>query len=77
MELFSPGHLIVLLVIVGFLFFGWKQLPDMARSAGRSMRIFRTEIKGVGDELKATTADVRDAAASAKPEATSGMDERY
>jgi sec-independent protein translocase protein TatA len=59
MELFSPGHLIVLLVIVGVLFFGWKQLPDMARSAGRSLRIFRTEIKGMTDDVKATTADVR------------------
>ena len=61
MELFSPGHLIVLLVIVGVLFFGWKQLPDMARSAGKSLRIFRTEIKGMSDEAKATTADVRGA----------------
>jgi sec-independent protein translocase protein TatA len=57
-ELFSPGHLIVLLVIVGILFFGWKQLPDMAQSAGRSLRVFRTEIKGMNDDVKAaTTAD--------------------
>lgn len=64
MELFSPGHLIVLLVIVGVLFFGWKQLPDMARSAGRSMRIFRTEIKGMSEDVKATVADVHDAGQS-------------
>jgi sec-independent protein translocase protein TatA len=63
-ELFSPGHLIVLLVIVGVLFFGWKQLPDMARSAGKSLRIFRTEIKGMSDEAKAATADVRGAGQS-------------
>jgi sec-independent protein translocase protein TatA len=49
-ELFSPGHLIVLLIVVAVLFFGWKQLPDMARSAGRSLRVFRTEIKGMGDD---------------------------
>ena len=47
---FTPGHLIVLAIVAGLLFFGWKQLPDMARSAGRSLRIFRTEIKGLADD---------------------------
>jgi sec-independent protein translocase protein TatA len=47
---FSPGHLLVLAIVAGILFFGWKQLPDMARSAGRSLRIFRTEIKGLADD---------------------------
>ena len=50
LPLFSPGHLIPLLIIAGLVFFGWKQLPDMARSAGRSLRIFRTEIKGLADD---------------------------
>jgi sec-independent protein translocase protein TatA len=53
MELFSPGHLIVLAIIVAVLFFGWKQLPDMARSVGRSLRIFKTEIKGMTEDDKA------------------------
>ena len=52
MELFSPGHFIPLLVIVAILFFGWKQLPDMSRSLGRSLRIFKTEIKGMGQDDK-------------------------
>ena len=52
MELFSPGHLLVLGIIVLVLFFGWKQLPDMARSLGRSLRIFKTEIKGMGEDDK-------------------------
>lgn len=50
MELLSPGHLIPLLIIAALLFFGWKQLPDMARSAGKSLRVFRTEIKGLADD---------------------------
>lgn len=50
MELFSPGHLIVLAIVVAVLFFGWKQLPDMSRSLGRSLRIFRTEIKGMSQD---------------------------
>jgi sec-independent protein translocase protein TatA len=50
MEFFSPGHLIILAIVVAVLFFGWKQLPDMARSLGRSLRIFKTEIKGMSED---------------------------
>jgi sec-independent protein translocase protein TatA len=64
MELFSPGHLIPLLIIALVLFFGWKQLPDMARSLGRSLRIFKTEIKGMGEDDA-----VRDAAKDKQPPA--------
>ncbi|HEX3335720.1 MAG TPA: Sec-independent protein translocase subunit TatA [Jatrophihabitans sp.] len=63
MELFSPGHLIVLAIVVAVLFFGWKQLPDMARSLGRSLRIFKTEIKGMSEDDKAREA------AKAEPQA--------
>jgi sec-independent protein translocase protein TatA len=52
MELFTPGHLLVLAIVIAVLFFGWKQLPDMARSAGRSLRIFKTEIKGMTEDDK-------------------------
>lgn len=64
MELFAPGHLIPLLIIALVLFFGWKQLPDMARSLGRSLRIFKTEIKGMGEDDAA-----RDAAKDKQPPA--------
>ena len=50
MEILSPGHLIPLLIIAAVLFFGWKQLPDMARSVGKSLRIFKTEMKGMSDD---------------------------
>ncbi len=56
MELLSPGHLIPLLIIVAVLFFGWKQLPDMSRSVGRSLRIFKTEMKGLGEDEEARSA---------------------
>jgi sec-independent protein translocase protein TatA len=56
MELFTPGHLLVLAIVVAVLFFGWKQLPDMARSLGRSLRIFKTEIKGMTEDDKAREA---------------------
>ena len=59
MELFTPGHLLVLAIVALVLFFGWKQLPDMARSLGRSLRIFKTEIKGMSqdDKERATAAE--------------------
>jgi sec-independent protein translocase protein TatA len=57
MEIFSFWHLIILAIVVLVLFFGWKQLPDMSRSLGRSLRIFKTEIKGMSQDDK-----VRDSA---------------
>jgi sec-independent protein translocase protein TatA len=37
-------HLIILVAVV-VLLFGAKRLPDAARSLGKSMRIFKSEIK--------------------------------
>jgi sec-independent protein translocase protein TatA len=67
MELFTPGHLLVLAIVVAVLFFGWKQLPDMARSLGRSLRIFKTEIKGMSEDDKAREAAKADPPAIAAP----------
>jgi sec-independent protein translocase protein TatA len=53
MEFFTPGHLVVLAIVALVLFFGWKQLPEMSRSLGRSLRIFKTEIKGMTEDDKA------------------------
>jgi sec-independent protein translocase protein TatA len=69
MEFFSPGHLIVLAIVVAVLFFGWKQLPDMARSLGRSLRIFKTEIKGMSEDDKAREAAKSEPAALEAPPA--------
>ena len=45
----------IALVIVGFLIFGAKRMPDAARGLGRSLRIFKAETKGLltDDEQKA------------------------
>jgi sec-independent protein translocase protein TatA len=48
----SPWHWAVVAIVAFVLFFGWKQLPDMARSLGRSLRIFKTEIKGMSEDDK-------------------------
>jgi sec-independent protein translocase protein TatA len=69
-EVFSPGHLIPLLIVAALIFFGWKQLPDMARSAGKSLRVFRTEVKGLtDDDATRATRSALDVSASDLPSA--------
>ena len=49
----QPVHWIFLVILAGLLFGGYKKLPEMARSAGRSMRVFKTELKGLEDDDQA------------------------
>ena len=44
-----PWHIIVLVVVV-FVLFGYKKLPDATRSLGRSLRILKTEVKSLHDD---------------------------
>jgi len=44
MNLEKPWHILVL-IIVAVVLFGSKRLPDSARSPGRSLRIFKSEMK--------------------------------
>lgn len=48
MDIGWPEILIIAVVIL--VLFGSKKLPDAARSLGRSMRILKTEVKGMHDE---------------------------
>ena len=43
----GPTEIIIIAVLV-ILIFGWKRLPDAARSLGRSARVFKSEV----DEMK-------------------------
>jgi TatA/E family protein of Tat protein translocase len=50
----QPSHILILLIVVVVLF-GAKRLPDSARSLGKSIRIFKSEMKDMkndGDEKK-------------------------
>lgn len=38
------------LIILGFLLFGAKKMPEAARGLGRSLRIFKSEIKAMDDD---------------------------
>ncbi len=60
MGLDAPSHWVILLIVVVALF-GYKKLPDITRSVGRSLRIFKTEMKGMTDDDA-----VRDSAESPK-----------
>lgn len=69
----SVWHLLIVAVVFLALF-GYKKLPDAARSVGRSMRIFRAEMHQMRDE---GTGEPGTSGASAPPprpaEAPSGM----
>ena len=50
----EPSHILILLIVVVVLF-GAKRLPDSARSLGKSLRIFKGEMKEMkkdGEEKK-------------------------
>jgi sec-independent protein translocase protein TatA len=41
---------IILIILAILLLFGYKKLPDASRSLGRSLRIFKGEMKGMKDD---------------------------
>jgi sec-independent protein translocase protein TatA len=44
-----PAQLLILLAII-LVLFGGKKLPEAARGLGRSLRIFKSEVKEMQDE---------------------------
>lgn len=50
----SPWHWAIVIAVF-VLLFGAKKLPDAARSLGKSMRIFKSEIKEMQAESKSDT----------------------
>lgn len=65
-EALTPGHLVIILIAV-VLLAGYRKLPDAARSIGRSLRIFRGELRAP-DDPPSTSAEQH----STAPPATSG-----
>ena len=58
------GREIVILLIVVLVLFGAKRLPDSARSLGRSMRIFKSEMKDMKNDEKNENKDDTDGSAA-------------
>jgi sec-independent protein translocase protein TatA len=67
MDLGWPELLIIAVVVV--LLFGSKKLPDVTRSIGKSMRILKTEIKGLHDDQPAAPTQPTAGAPTALPPA--------
>ena len=51
------GPEVILLLLVVVLIFGAKRLPDAARGLGRSLRILKSEARGLTDDTKTTSTD--------------------
>lgn len=47
----SPWHWAILLIVVTVLF-GAKRLPDAARSLGKSLRIFKSEVRELQNDSR-------------------------
>jgi sec-independent protein translocase protein TatA len=53
-SLFDGPHLLIVLLVI-LVLFGGKKLPEAARGLGRSLRIFKSEVKPMKDDDDAGT----------------------
>jgi sec-independent protein translocase protein TatA len=67
---------IAIIALIIFALFGYKKLPDAARSLGRSMRVFKAETRGLKEddvrgkaEARTSRGPLGDTPAPAAPEA--------
>ena len=51
MNALTPGHLAIIAVLV-IVLFGAKRLPDAARSLGKSLRVFKAEVRELNSDNK-------------------------
>lgn len=66
-DLFEGWHIVLLLVVV-VLLFGSRRLPEGARALGRSLRIFKAEVRGLHeDEVAAPGAVVASVPVAGEP----------
>lgn len=56
-NLFDQPFALVIIVLLVVVLFGAKRLPDAARQVGRSMRIFKSEVKEMKNDGKDGTGD--------------------
>ena len=66
------GWPLVIIILAIIILVGWKRLPDAARSVGRSMRIFKSEVeqmtnKDDDEKPSAASTDTVDGHAGARP----------
>lgn len=66
MNALKPWHIIVLLVVI-ILLFGANRLPDLARSLGQSLKIFKSEVKDLTADDKPAAPPVPGAPSAPQP----------
>ncbi|MBR7742303.1 Sec-independent protein translocase subunit TatA [Phycicoccus sp. BSK3Z-2] len=52
----GPTEIIIIAVLI-IVIFGWKRLPDAARSIGRSARVFKSEVDEMKRDSEASKSD--------------------
>jgi len=62
-------HLLILILVV-LLIFGAPKLPGLARSLGQSMRIFRSEVKAMKDDVGSDVEQDADSSATRSTKAS-------
>jgi len=50
----GPPEILLVLGVV-LLLFGGKKLPELARGSGKALRIFKSEVKAIGDDEEASS----------------------
>ena len=61
----------VIIILAIVILIGWKRLPDAARSLGRSMRIFKSEVEQMSSDTKsAASSDTVDGEAKSDADTT-------
>jgi sec-independent protein translocase protein TatA len=71
MNALQPWH-IILVVLVFLILFGSKKLPDAARGLGRSMRIFKSEVKEMQNDGKTDPESTDTVAVAPTPQIAAG-----
>jgi sec-independent protein translocase protein TatA len=58
---------IIIIAVLIIVIFGWKRLPDAARSLGRSARVFKSEVDEMKKENEATKSEASTTTVRSEP----------
>jgi len=67
MDLFDSPWKIAIIAVLIIVLFGYRKLPEAARSLGKSMRILKTEVQGMHEDDSTTETNLSPATPAAAP----------
>ena len=67
MDLFDSPWKIAIIAVLIIVLFGYRKLPEAARSLGKSMRILKTEVQGMHEDDNTTETTLSPAASATAP----------